>query len=122
VILLVEDDRVLRELTSMYLEARGYRVLLASSGAEALTRVEEEGPQITAIILDFGLPDLGGDELADELRGRLPDCPLFFLTGLRADDPVVRRAMHAGNCRLFSKPVALASLAEQLHEVREGRS
>ena len=65
-ILLVEDERKLRDLVRSYLERAGFAVLSTGSGAEALTLVESASPDL--LILDLGLPDVAGETVAREIR------------------------------------------------------
>ena len=65
-VLVVEDERKLRDLVRSYLEQAGYTVLSTGSGAEALTIASSAAPDL--VILDLGLPDVGGDTVARELR------------------------------------------------------
>ena len=72
-ILVVDDDKNLRRLYRAELEAEGYRVLLASDGAQALTVVREEHPDI--VIMDIRMPGMDGLEAMVRLlaeRGNLP--------------------------------------------------
>ena len=76
-VLLVEDEYKLRELVRSYLEREGLVVLSTGSGAEAL-RWSERAP-VDVVVLDLGLPDVPGEEVASELRGR-SDVPILMLT------------------------------------------
>ncbi len=96
-VLVVEDERDIRELLGRYLERAGLAVLMASTGAEALTCLENDHPDL--VLLDLGLPDVDGSEVLVVAR---PDVPVIVLTaradvadriaGLRAgaDDYVVK--------------------------------
>src|SRR5271165_7265833 len=65
-VLLVEDERKLRELVRSYLERAGLAVLSTGSGAEAITLAAEAAPDL--VVLDLGLPDVPGEAVARELR------------------------------------------------------
>ena len=65
-VLLVEDERKLRELVRSYLERAGLAVLSTSSGAEAITLAASAAPDL--VVLDLGLPDVPGETVARELR------------------------------------------------------
>jgi CheY-like chemotaxis protein len=64
-VLVVEDERKLRDLIRSYLERAGFTVLSAGSGAEAIT-MAAAGPDL--VVLDLGLPDVPGETVAWELR------------------------------------------------------
>ena len=72
-ILLVEDERKLRDLVRSYLERAGFTVLTTGSGAEALSLAASASPDL--LVLDLGLPDVSGETVARELRtaGLHPD-------------------------------------------------
>jgi len=96
-VLVVEDERDIRELLRRYLERAGFGVLTAATGAEGLATLEEWHPDL--LLLDLGLPDVDGSELLEQAQ---PDVPVVVLTarssvgdriaGLRAgaDDYVVK--------------------------------
>jgi DNA-binding response OmpR family regulator len=69
-VLLVEDERRLRELVRSYLERAGFTVLSTGSGAEAITLASSAAPDL--VVLDLGLPDVPGETVARELRALAP--------------------------------------------------
>jgi len=76
-VLLVEDERKLRDLVRSYLERAGFTVLSTGSGAEAISLASAAAPDL--VILDLGLPDVPGESVARELRGAVP-VPILMLT------------------------------------------
>ncbi len=96
-VLVVEDERDIRELLCRYLERAGLAVLLAGTGAEALTALEQSHPDL--VLLDLGLPDVDGNEVLEQARTHTPVIVLTArstlpdrIAGLRAgaDDYVVK--------------------------------
>jgi two-component system response regulator MprA len=77
-ILIVDDDRALRDALRRVLSLAGYDVLAAANGQEAMTRVALDRPE--AIVLDVGLPDLDGLEVCRRLRAAGNRVPLLMLT------------------------------------------
>jgi two-component system, OmpR family, response regulator MprA len=77
-LLVVDDDRALREVLRRALQLGGYEVRLAESGAAALTEVSAEAPE--AIVLDIGLPDIDGLEVCRLLRREGNRVPVLMLT------------------------------------------
>src|SRR5580693_4383314 len=65
-VLLVEDERQLRELVRSYLERAGFMVLSTGSGAEAISMFGSSAPDL--VVLDLGLPDVPGETVASEVR------------------------------------------------------
>ncbi len=98
-ILVADDDRNICELLRMYLEKEGFSVVLAGNGEEALSKFDEEEPDI--LLLDVMMPRLDGWQVCRELRKK-SECPIIMITAkgetfdkvlgleLGADDYVVK--------------------------------
>jgi DNA-binding response OmpR family regulator len=82
-VLLVEDERKLRELVRSYLERAGFTVLSTGSGAEAIAWAASAAPDL--VVLDLGLPDVSGETVARELRVTGP-VPILILTARAAEE------------------------------------
>src|ERR1700723_804315 len=82
-VLLVEDERKLRELVRSYLERAGFTVLSTGSGAEAITLAASSAPDL--VVLDLGLPDVPGETGAGEVR-RIGRVPVVMLTARAAEE------------------------------------
>jgi DNA-binding response OmpR family regulator len=82
-VLLVEDERKLRELVRSYLERAGFTVLSTGSGAEAITLATSSAPDL--VVLDLGLPDVPGETVAGEVR-RIGQVPIVMLTARAAEE------------------------------------
>ena len=112
-ILFIEDDQASREGYSAYLAGSGYEVLPAATGQEALTLAAGWTPDL--IVLDLGLPDIDGWQVARQLKAApaTANIPIIALTG--ADLPHERvSAMRAGCDRHISKPCEPAALIEEI--------
>ncbi len=112
-ILIVEDFCDLRELLGTLLTAWGWNPILAESGRDALDKLNHETPSV--ILMDMGLPDMNGFELATILKKhRLHrSIPLLATTAL-LDDMAGQRCLSAGCDDFISKPFAIAALASLL--------
>ncbi|MGH3469188.1 MAG: response regulator transcription factor [Thermocrispum sp.] len=110
-ILVVDDDRAVRDSLRRSLEFNGYSVELASDGAQALEAIEANRPD--AMVLDVMMPRLDGLEVARRLRGRGDDLPILVLT---ARDAVSDRVsgLDAGADDYLPKPFALEELLARL--------
>jgi two-component system response regulator MprA len=110
-ILVVDDDRSVRESLRRSLEFNGYSVELAADGAEALARVPNVRPD--AIVMDVMMPRLGGLEATRALRAAGNDVPILVLT---ARDAVNDRVdgLDAGADDYLTKPFALDELLARL--------
>jgi DNA-binding response OmpR family regulator len=82
-VLLVEDERKLRELVRSYLERAGFSVLSTESGAEAISVAEAAAPDL--IVLDLGLPDVPGETVAREVRAA-SSTPILMLTAKTSEE------------------------------------
>jgi two-component system response regulator MprA len=110
-ILVVDDDRAVRDSLRRSLEFNGYSVELASDGAQALAAVEANRPD--AMVLDVMMPRLDGLEVARRLRGKGDDLPILVLT---ARDSVSERVagLDAGADDYLPKPFALEELLARM--------
>jgi len=86
-VLLVEDERKLRDLVRSYLERAGFTVLSTGSGAEALTLAASGSPDL--VVLDLGLPDIPGEAVARELRAT-GGVPVLMLTAKSSEEDRIR--------------------------------
>ncbi|HEY4368314.1 MAG TPA: response regulator [Steroidobacteraceae bacterium] len=80
-ILFVEDEVLVRMFAVDSLEDAGFRVEQAGSAGEAMARLQALQHEVTAIVIDLGLPDRPGDEVATEMRGILTDVPILIASG-----------------------------------------
>src|SRR5437763_2440139 len=117
-ILIVDDDRSIRELLSMHLEERGYGVVSAATGAEGFKLAEETSP--SAIILDMRLPDASGIDLIPELRKRAGETPVLMITA-HHDMATTILAMKAGAFDYIHKPIDIRALDVALDRALEVR-
>ncbi|MCV7318784.1 response regulator transcription factor [Mycolicibacterium confluentis] len=110
-ILVVDDDRAVRESLRRSLTFNGYSVSLAEDGVEALTTITEERPD--AVILDVMMPRLDGLEVCRQLRSTGDDLPILVLT---ARDSVSERVagLDAGADDYLPKPFALEELLARM--------
>jgi two-component system KDP operon response regulator KdpE len=112
-ILVIEDDQTLQALMSIYLTGRGYEVVTAGSGGEALSCLECAGPDL--VVLDVMMPGMDGWETIAELRRRSA-VPVIFLTALGDEEDVVR-GLELGAEDYLRKPVGMKELATRIATV-----
>ena len=108
-ILVVDDERAVRESLRRALELEGYEIELASDGSEALLALQDEEPQPDAVILDVLMPGVDGLEVCRRLRALGNHVPVLMLT---ARDEVENRVagLDAGADDYVTKPFALEEL------------
>jgi DNA-binding response OmpR family regulator len=99
-VLVVEDERKIRDLVRGYLEREGLGVLTTASGAEAITIARGQEPDL--VILDLGLPDVSGEEVARELR-TFSRVPILMLTARAAEEDRIR-GLELGADDYLTKP------------------
>jgi PAS domain S-box-containing protein len=80
-ILLVDDDTDVRTVAAATLEAAGYQVIQAASGAAALEILSHAGTQVGLMVVDVAMPGINGVELAKIIRLTVPTLPIVFMTG-----------------------------------------
>jgi two-component system, cell cycle sensor histidine kinase and response regulator CckA len=90
-VLVVEDEDGVRELASRILGARGFEVLEARNGMEAISVLGRLNGKVDAVVTDVVVPDLGADELERRLRAIRPDVPLLFMSGYPREDVLQRK-------------------------------
>jgi two-component system cell cycle sensor histidine kinase/response regulator CckA len=109
-ILLVEDEEALRKLGVMSLAGRGYRVLAAANGRDALALAALHAGDIDLLLTDLVMPGMGGRELAARLRGERPGLRVVFMSGY-AQDAVDGDGIGAAEGAYLAKPFSLERLA-----------
>jgi two-component system cell cycle sensor histidine kinase/response regulator CckA len=113
-ILLVEDDRALRELLRITLEASGYAVLAAADAAEALRFAEPKGRAIAMLVSDVAMPGMSGPELARRLAASRAGLAVLLLSGYGRDS-----AMLGPQVAFLQKPFPPRVLTAKVHELLE---
>jgi DNA-binding response OmpR family regulator len=117
-VLVVEDERKLRELVRAYLERGGLGVLSTGSGAEAITLAAEADPDL--VLLDLGLPDVAGEEVAREIR-LASDVPIVMLTAKVGEEDRVA-GLQLGADDYVTKPFSPRELVLRVQAIlRRGR-
>jgi CheY-like chemotaxis protein len=80
-VLLVDDDDEVREVTAGILEDAGYAVVTATDGPAALEVMDREGDAVALVVADYVMPGMTGRELWTAIRGRRPTLPFLLATG-----------------------------------------
>jgi DNA-binding response OmpR family regulator len=118
-VLLVEDERKLRDLVRSYLERAGFTVLSTGSGAEALTLAASGSPDL--VVLDLGLPDIPGETVARELRSAGGGVPVLMLTAKSGEEDRIR-GLELGADDYVTKPFSPRELVLRVQAIlRRGR-
>src|SRR5215467_10058240 len=112
-VLLVEDQRKLRDLVRSYLERAGFTVLSTGSGAEAITLAASASPDL--VVLDLGLPDIPGEAVASELRAA-GSVPLLMLTAKSSEEDRIR-GLELGADDYVTKPFSPRELVLRVQAI-----
>ena len=110
-ILLVEDEEAVRAFGARALSSRGYTVLEAASGVEALEVVEAESGKIDLIVSDVVMPEMDGPTMFGELRKRGVKCKIIFVSGY-AEDAFQKNLPAGEEFGFLPKPFTLKQLVE----------
>lgn len=115
-ILLVDDEEMIIDVATHMLEEMGYTVLSAKSGREAIEVYRENKDKIDLVILDMIMPDMGGGETYDALKGINPDMKGLLSSGYGIDGQA--REILARGCNGFiQKPFTMIDLSRKVREV-----
>lgn len=117
-ILIVDDRFADRETLKAILEERGYSVVTASSGAEALARVKEK--RFDIIFLDVRLPDIDGAQLFEQVKAIDPKVAVIMMTGY-SEEESVKRAISQGAYTCIYKPFNIDKILALVGEISQRR-
>jgi CheY-like chemotaxis protein len=118
-VLVVEDEESVRRLASRVLRARGYRVLEARDGAEALAQAREHEGALDLVVTDVIMPGIGGPALIERLLRVAPDLKVLYITGYSEDAIRQQGSLPAGGA-LLEKPFTAHQLADRVRAVLGG--
>jgi signal transduction histidine kinase/ActR/RegA family two-component response regulator len=116
VILLVEDDDLVRVAALRALTRRGHRVLEAVDGEAALSAMAREKGPIDLVITDLVMPRLGGRELGERLRAHGNEAAILYMSGYTGD-AVTQRAMVDEGAEFLEKPFTPDRLLQKVDEI-----
>jgi CheY-like chemotaxis protein len=119
-ILVVEDEPMVRAITVRSLRGRGYRVVVASNGAEALAVGAEELARVELLVTDMVMPGIDGRSVAEALRQRRPGLRVLFVSGY-SPEAVSERGLLEPGFQLLEKPFTPADLLARVRAVLDGR-
>lgn len=114
VVLLVEDETAVREITAQVLESGGYRVLQAGGAGDALRVAATHPGSIDLLLTDVVMPDTNGIDLAEQIRELRPDVVTVFMSGYAQAD-ILRKAASASAMHI-QKPFTVTSLLTRTAE------
>ncbi len=114
-ILLVEDEDGLRSLNARGLRSRGYTVIEAANGVEAMEALEREEGEIDLVVSDVVMPEMDGPTLLTEMRKKNPDLRIIFVSGY-AEDAFEKSLPQNEQFAFLAKPFTLSQLVAAVKE------
>lgn len=115
VVLLVDDDPIVRDVLTFSLEDAGYAVITAEGGSVALTQLDDRSQRVDIIVTDLTMPGIDGVTLIQNAQQRRPNLPAVLLTGYAGDGAALAvGGAISGTFSLLRKPVSGVQLAERI--------
>ena len=115
-ILVIEDEAGVRKVARLALESKGYSVLEASSGAEAINLLKDYRGPLHCILSDVIMPGMSGPQAVETIRAQRPSLPVVFMSGY-LDETVTSRQELAAGRGFVQKPFSPLSLAKTIRQV-----
>lgn len=110
-ILVVDDEKHIREAVSSWFNRRGFFVRVAENGARAVAICEEE--EFDVMVIDMEMPVMNGPEAIKKIRSIAPEMPILVFTGFSAS---IQEAIDVGANQILHKPVSLHDLEEEVRK------
>ena len=119
IVLLVDDEAMVRDLMTSALRQQGWQVLACESAEAALAMLATRGPApLTAVISDVAMPGMDGPALIRHVRARQPGLPAILISGYAAE--ALRGDLTSGNIAFLPKPYTLKDLVALLAHITQG--
>ncbi len=115
-VLLVEDEEALRRAAAEFLSLRGYTVLEARDGLDALSVTKNHGSTIHLAVTDVVMPHMSGGQLANELDTLRPETRVLFVSGYAGQTVLDHKVVNVEN-NFLQKPFTLTQLAQKVRAV-----
>jgi DNA-binding NtrC family response regulator len=112
-VLILEDEDGVRELAARILFERGYRVVQARNGSEALAALRDRAWSPNLLLTDVIVPDMGTGELEWQVHALRPDLPILYMSGYSRDD-IVDRGLLREDQSFLQKPFTSEDLASDV--------
>ncbi len=118
-ILIVEDEPDLRQLTRIFLQDYGYRVIEAANAEQALKIAEGLAGPLDLLLTDVIMPGLSGRQLAERIHSKRPETKIIYMTGY-TDDMVVQHKVLEPGTNMLQKPFSCRDLAQKVRSTLDG--
>jgi CheY-like chemotaxis protein len=117
-VLVVDDERLMREVSKSILEESGFEVLTAASGPQALEVYRRDREAIRVVLLDNKMPEMDGFEVLEELRRLDPSAQVILMSGYQEKD-VLSGVENPGISGFLQKPFRPDDLLRKVREALE---
>jgi DNA-binding NtrC family response regulator len=118
-ILIIDDEEAIRIFLADVFESNGYRVCVASNGAEGLALADQE--RFDAIVTDMVMPDMHGAEIISRLRRGGSDTPIVVITGYSEGEAILEAAREFFIDRVIFKPFAAGEICKAVEDAVQER-
>jgi PAS domain S-box-containing protein len=115
-ILIVDDEKIVLDVSARILKKLGYTVLESNNGRDAVVLYKKHQEKINLVVLDIVMPDMGGDEVYDRLKEIDPEVKILLCSGYSIDDQA-REIMERGCEGFIQKPFSMKAMSDKLSEV-----
>jgi two-component system, cell cycle sensor histidine kinase and response regulator CckA len=114
-VLVVDDEPIIRKIATNILVNSGYDVIDAEDGPQALERLKEHGEKICLVLLDLLLPGLSGKEIYLQMKQIQPEIKVVLVSGTKKDSRI-SELLEMGVLRYVEKPYTFAYLSHVVHD------
>jgi CheY-like chemotaxis protein len=118
-VLCVDDDPDILKVRKLLLESKGYSVITAGSGQQALEHISKE-PDVDLVLLDYRMPGMNGDELAQKLRQQFPSLRLIAVSGVEDLPEQLLKNVDASVPKASDPELLLSAIAQSLRRAERG--
>ena len=118
-VLVVDDDEGVREMVGASLRRVGLTVMMADGGRQGVEMFRSHADEIRAVVLDRTMPDIGSEEVFDEIRSIRPDARVILISG-RTEERATWRFLDKGLDAFLHKPFEPATLVDRIRRILEG--
>jgi len=119
-ILLVEDEKMVRDLASEILQEYNYNVLVASNPAEAISICEQSRNTIHLLLTDVVMPGMSGPQLSEKLKSLHPEIKVLYMSGY-ADNAIIQHGVLKPGTPFIQKPFLPQNLLKKVRQILEDR-
>ncbi|MBN1665409.1 MAG: PAS domain S-box protein [Deltaproteobacteria bacterium] len=116
-VLLVDDEKMIREVTGALLKRLGHQVITAESGREAIALYQADRERIDLVIMDMIMPEMGGGEAIDRLREMNPDVKVILSSGYSLNGEAKDILDRGGAQEFIQKPFSLDALSHKVQYI-----